>query len=60
MALTKAHCLARAALYEEAVEHICLVWDAPDMNVTESDLKFVEQHLRREIDRWESEAKVRT
>lgn len=59
MKLTKAECLARAALYEEAAEHIGLIWNADDIAATKSAFKFVEKCLRKEIDRWETVASER-
>jgi hypothetical protein len=56
MRISRKECLARASLYEEAAEHIELVYGSPELESTKAAMEFVSRHLRREIDRWEIRA----
>jgi hypothetical protein len=52
--LTARMCRDRAALYEEAAEHLEQCWDAHTRD--RENLQFVTRRLRREVDRWEVQA----
>lgn len=63
MILTEFNCLERAALYEEAAEHLELCWDhllaTPDKAVTRKAFEAVIKQLYQEMDKWETRASKR-